>query len=156
MRASSTMVGIQAMTRSISQFLNRHSQSLSPARRGLVMLPPPSHTEAAPLQITQKSLWKQTLQWEEHIRFYCNWHLLYSLQEDPSLIWECLGMGTYPPSDILFGGHGGSQEDGAGHYTKILKSVFCTFCQTYVCFWLLGLNKWCSLLGMCICACCYL
>ena len=30
-RASSTMVGIQAMTRSISQFLNRHSQSLSPA-----------------------------------------------------------------------------------------------------------------------------
>ena len=46
-RASSTMVGIQAMTRSISQFLNRHSQSLGrtshhPVRR---------LCQAAPLQI---------------------------------------------------------------------------------------------------------
>ena len=45
------MVGIQAMTRSISQFLNRHSQSL--AQLGQVMLhQAASHTQTAvPLQI---------------------------------------------------------------------------------------------------------
>ena len=76
-RASSTMVGIQAMTRSISQFLNRHSQSLSPATAR------PSHalqrhTGSGTFtdKETQKRLWKQE---KNTFDLSHNWHFLFQL-----------------------------------------------------------------------------